>query len=123
MLSKKTSRSYKQEDGDKKKTFAKNSYVVLSSTRVSLSREASFLMKLTESVCRNRQKKKKTGKAREKNAHALRLLTASLNRTFVLDNNSDKGRISSLSYVPELKRVCVIYTTELCLLSRKVTKG
>ena len=108
-----------------KKTFAKNSYVFLSSTytRVSLSREASFLMKLTESVCRNRMKKKKTGNAREKNAHALRLLTASLNRTFVLGNNSDKGRISSLSYVPELKRVCVIYTTQLCLLSRKVTKG
>ena len=121
MLSKKTSRSYKQEDGDKK-TFAKNSYVFLFSTRVSLSREASFLMKLTESVCRNR-KKKKTGKTRETNAHALRLLTASLNRTFVLDNNSDKGRISSLSSVPELKRVCVIYTTQLCLLSRKVTKG
>ena len=122
MLSKKTSRSYKQEDGDKKKTFAKNSYVFLSSTRVSLSREASFLMKLTQSVCRNR-KKKKTGNAREKNAHALRLLTASLNRTFALGNNSDKGRTSSLSYVPELKRVCVIYTTQLCLLSRKVTKG
>lgn len=57
MLSKKISRSYKQEDGDKK-TFAKNSYVFLFSTRVSLSREASFLMKLTESVCRNRKKKK-----------------------------------------------------------------
>lgn len=121
MLSKKTSRSYKQEDGDKKKLLPKT--VMYSfSTRVSLSREASFLIKLTESVCRNR-KKKKTGNAREKNAHALRLLTASLNRTFVLRNNSDKGRISSLSYVPELKRVCVIYTTQLCLLSRKVTKG